>query len=115
MADLIREEEADLEARVVSSYELLHKLGSEDRERILDLLNSRTTADIERASSLRRAAEARLLKTPQEQRSGLERRSGQDRRAYRARIKRGAERRSGRERRSGADRRRVQSALDSGP
>ena len=39
-----------------------HKVREEDRERILDRLNSRTTADIERDLALRRAATLRLAR-----------------------------------------------------
>jgi hypothetical protein len=109
MALLLREQEARTEARAVSAHELLHKLRSQDRERILDRLNSRSTAEIETDSALRRAAEARLLNPP-ERRAGRERRSDRDRRSGDARTRAPAERRSGRDRRSGHDRRGVQTA-----
>ena len=108
IADLLQEEEgAGTEARVVSSYELLHELRAEDRERVLDQLNCRTTADIERNVMLRRRAEARLASY--ERRSGRDRRTGRDRRSSRrdASVAPG-ERRFGRDRRSGIDRRRTQ-------
>jgi hypothetical protein len=105
MADLVREEAADTEARVVSTYALLHELRAEDRERILDRLNSRTTGEIERDLALRRKAAARL--GSYERRSGHDRRLGHDRRSCRDTRVTGGERRSRRDRRSGSDRRRA--------
>jgi hypothetical protein len=104
MAALLREDGSDTEARVVSAYELLHRFRSEDRERILDRLNSRTTADIARGVALRLAATARLA-SMHERRSGRERRSGGDRRSGPDTSRPGGERRSGRDRRLGRDRR----------
>lgn len=98
MADLLVESTPHAEARVLSGSELLRELRAEDRERIVEALNSRTTAEVERAEALRRAAVSRG-----ERRSGLDRRSGVDRRAARKRW--AAERRSGHDRRSGIDRR----------
>jgi hypothetical protein len=103
MADLVREEEAAAEVSVVSADELLHTFRSQDRDHILDRLNSRTADDRRRDLELRRAAEARLAK--HDRRSGLDRRSGRDRRVGGDRQPPGGERRSGRDRRSGGDRR----------
>jgi hypothetical protein len=108
MGDLLREDGAGTEVRVVSARELLHELRAEDRERILDRLNSRTTSDIERDLVLRRTAQARLASY--ERRSGGDRRSGRDRRSRRDATLTGAERRSGHDRRSSDDRRRAQTA-----
>jgi hypothetical protein len=103
MADLVREDEAGTDASVVSANELLYAFPSEDRARILDRLNSRTTNDLQRELTLRRAAEARLAK--HERRSSLDRRSGRDRRSGIDRKPPGGQRRSGHDRRSGSDRR----------
>ena len=107
MADLLREG-AEVEARVVSTYELTHKFGEEDRGRILERLNSRTTADIGRDLALREAARRRLASY--ERRSGRDRRSGEDRRSDRARRPPVSDRRLGTDRRSGRDRRGVSTA-----
>jgi hypothetical protein len=103
MADLLREDEASTEVSVVSADELLHTFRSQDRERILDRLNSRTTSEIQRDLTLRRAAAARLARP--ERRCGLDRRSGRDRRSGVDRKSPRGERRSSRDRRSGGDRR----------
>jgi len=103
MADLLREGEPGTEASVVSADELLHTFPSQDRERILDRLNSRTTSDIQRDLALRSAASVRLGNP--DRRSGLDRRSGRDRRSGVDRQPPGGERRSGGDRRSGRDRR----------
>jgi hypothetical protein len=109
MAELLRAE-AGTEARAVSADELLHKVRQEDRERILDRLNGRTTADIKRDLALRRAATLALAGT-RDRRSGLDRRSGDDRRSGRDQLagRDGSlpadDRRSGRDRRSRRDRR----------
>ena len=108
MADLILEEGPELEARVVSGYKLMHDMNSEDRERILDRLNSRTTAEIKRGLALREAAQARL--TQEDRRSGRDRRSGVDRRALRGSSLPHGERRWVPERRSGRDRRATKAA-----
>jgi hypothetical protein len=108
MADLLREEGASTEARVVSTHELLHKLRSQDRERILGELNSRTTSEIERGLALRHAAATRLASY--ERRSGTDRRSGRDRRSGLDWSPPGDERRSGEDRRSGRDRRSIATA-----
>lgn len=102
MADLLREEEADTDVSVVSADELLHTR-SQDREHILERLSSRTTADIQRDLSLRRAAAARLARP--ERRCGFDRRSSRDRRSEVDWKPPGGERRSARDRRSGRDRR----------
>jgi hypothetical protein len=107
MADLLREG-AEVEARVVSAYELLHKFGEVDRERILERLNSRTTGDIGRDLALRESARRRLASY--ERRSGRDRRSGQDRRFDHGRKPAVSDRRSGTDRRSGRDRRSVSTA-----
>jgi hypothetical protein len=98
MADLLVESTPRTEARVLSGSELLRALHAEDRERIVDALNSRTRGDVERAAALRLAALAR-----NDRRSGRDRRSGVERRrAWRPRVN---DRRSGHDRRSGIDRR----------
>jgi hypothetical protein len=107
MADLLREEEG-VEARTVSAYDLLHKLAAEDREHILERLNSRTTGDIARDLALREAARRRLASY--ERRSGCDRRSGHDRRSDRDWAPPGGDRRAGSDRRSGLDRRAVSAA-----
>lgn len=107
MADLLRER-AEVEARVVSTYELLHKFGEVDRRRILERLNSRTTGDIGRDLALRESARRRLASY--ERRSGRDRRSSQDRRSGRGRRPPVSDRRSGADRRSGRDRRVVSTA-----
>lgn len=104
MAALLQEE-SGTEACAFSTYEFLHKVRAEDRERIVDRLNNRTIGDIERACALRRAAEARLLARKPDRRSGRDRRSGHDRRVRPDRPPSRGERRSGLERRSGHDRR----------
>jgi hypothetical protein len=98
MAELLVEATPRTEARVLSGSELLRELHAEERERIVDQLNSPTKADVERAEVLRQAALAR-----RERRSGADRRSGVARRVSSRR--RDAERRSGHDRRSGVDRR----------
>jgi hypothetical protein len=98
MAELLVEATPQTEARVLSGTELLRELHAEDRERIVDQLNSRTNRDVERAEALRQAALARP-----ERRSGADRRSGAERRVSSRR--RAAERRSGHDRRSGVERR----------
>ena len=98
MAELLVEATPQTEARVLSGSELLRELRAEDRERIVDQLNSRTKGDVERAEGLRQAALAR-----RERRSGADRRSGIERRSTWKR--RTAERRSGPDRRTGVDRR----------
>jgi hypothetical protein len=103
MADLVRDDEAESDVSVVSADELLHVLPSQDREHILDRLNSRTAGDKRRDLALRHAAEARLRRG--ERRSGLDRRSGRERRSGGDRIPPAGERRSGRDRRSGRERR----------
>lgn len=107
MADLLREE-GDVEARAVSAYDLLHKIGQDERERIFERLNSRTTGDIERDLMLREAARRRLARY--ERRSGRDRRSGHDRRSGRGRVPSGGERRSGGDRRSRLERRGLSTA-----
>ena len=103
MADLVREDEADADVSVVSTHDLFYELRSQDREHILDRLNSRTTNEIQRDLTLRRAAAARLAK--HERRSSLNRRSGRDRRSGIHRKPPEGQRRSGQDRRSGSDRR----------
>jgi hypothetical protein len=103
MADLVREEEVGVEVSVASADEVLHTFRSQDREGILDQLNSRSTKEIQRELTLRRAAEARL--TSEERRSGAERRMGRERRSGIDSIPPAGERRSGRDRRSRRDRR----------
>jgi hypothetical protein len=98
MAELLVEATPRTEARVLSGSELLRELHAEDRERIVEQLNSRTNGDVKRAQALRQAALAR-----RDRRSGADRRSGVERRLTRKRH--AAERRSGHDRRSGVDRR----------
>jgi hypothetical protein len=103
MADLLREDEVGTDVSVISADELLHTFRSQDRERILDRLNSRSINDIQRELTLRRAAEARLAGP--ERRSSVDRRSDPDRRSGVDCKPPGGERRSDRDRRSGRDRR----------
>jgi hypothetical protein len=98
MAELLVESTPQTEARVLTGSELLRELRADERERIVDQLNSPTRSDVERAEALKLAALAR-----RERRSGADRRSGIDRRV--APKSRAAERRSGHDRRSGVDRR----------
>ena len=103
MAELLTEEAAGNESSVVSADELVHKLCSQDRERILEKLNSRTTGEIQRSLALQAEAAARLAK--RERRSGIDRRSLRDRRSGVAWKPAVRDRRSGHDRRSGRDRR----------
>ena len=48
------------EARALSHSSLFHKIDGRDRERIVELLDERTTADIARGDALRDAAHAWL-------------------------------------------------------
>ena len=109
MAALLQEEGTDTEARAISCQELLHKIPTADRERILDRLNSRTTVEIKRELELRWASATRLAGLPG-RRSGRERRSGRDRRSSREPNWSGEERRTKGDRRSGRDRRSMQPA-----
>ena len=104
MAAVLREESLWIEARAVSAHEFLHEFRAEDCERILERLNSRTTAEIRGDLELRSAAAARLAGEP-DRRSGLDRRSGRDRRRRAQNLWPGVERRTGAERRAGRDRR----------
>jgi hypothetical protein len=61
MAELISSNEPRKEARALSHSALFHKVDGRDRERIVDLLDNRTTADIARSDELRRAAQAWLV------------------------------------------------------
>ena len=60
MADLIVSTEPRKEARALSHSALFHKADGRDRERIVELLDNRTTADIARGDALREAAQAWL-------------------------------------------------------
>jgi len=60
MADLLMSTEPRTEARALSHSALFHKLDGVDRERIVELLDNRTTADIARGDALRHAAQAWL-------------------------------------------------------
>ena len=60
MAALIMSAEPRQEARPLSHSALFHKVAGVDRERIVELLDNRTTADIARGDALRRAAHAWL-------------------------------------------------------
>ncbi len=102
MADLVREAEAGADVSVVSADDVFYELRSQDREHILDRLNSRTTDEIQRDLALRRAAAARLAK--HERRAG-DRRSGPDRRSDGDWKSPGRERRARGDRRSSRDRR----------
>jgi hypothetical protein len=103
MMELLQEAEVDVDVSVITADDLLHTVRSQDRERILDHLNSRTIDEIERERALRSAAAARLGKP--ERRSGGDRRIGRDRRAVDGLRPAAEERRSGRDRRSGHERR----------
>jgi hypothetical protein len=104
VAELLEHSEEQTEARVLSGSDLLRELRAEDRERILELLNNRSTADVERAALLRQEAIARRAGLPpHERRSGRDRRSGADRRTGGKWT--AGDRRSGSDRRSGRDRR----------
>ena len=115
MVELLMSADALVEARALSYERLLRELRAEDRERIFEELNNRTTGDRVRADALRAAALARRPGREHvalERRSGRDRRSGQERR--RAVVERssvgggygvGGERRSSRDRRSRRERR----------
>jgi hypothetical protein len=60
MAELLMAAEPGKEARAISHSALFHKLAGRDRERIVELLDNRTTADIARGDALREAAQAWL-------------------------------------------------------
>jgi hypothetical protein len=60
MADLIMSRERGKEARALSRSTLFHRIAGRDRERILELLDNRTTADIARGDALRKDAHAWL-------------------------------------------------------
>ena len=108
MADLVREDEAGADVSVVSADDLFYELRSQDREHILERLNSRTSNEIQRDLALRRAAAERLAK--HERRSGCDRRSGRNRRSDRDWKSPGRDRRLRGDRRSGLDRRRAKTA-----
>ena len=107
IADLVREAEAGADVSVVSADDLFYELRSQDREHILDRLNSRTTREIERERALRREAATRLA---QHERRFGDRRSGRDRRTGGKWKSPGSERRARGDRRSGRDRRRAETA-----
>lgn len=105
MAAVLQEENRWIEAKTVSAREFLHGFRAEEGTRILERLNSRTTAEIRRELELRWAAAARLADQP-DRHSGHDRRSGRDRRGSAEQsLPRGEERRTRGERRSGRDRR----------
>lgn len=58
MAELVMAADPLKEARALSHSELFHKLGGAERERIVELLGCRTTADIARSETLRLTAQA---------------------------------------------------------
>jgi hypothetical protein len=60
MAGLLMAAEPRKEARAVSHAALFHKVDGRDRERIVELLDNRTTADIARGQALRESARAWL-------------------------------------------------------
>ena len=60
MTGLIMSSEPRKEARALSHSALFHKIDGSDRERIVELLDNRTTADIARGEALRRSALAWL-------------------------------------------------------
>jgi hypothetical protein len=60
MAELTMSNDPRQEARVLSHSALFHKVDGRDRERIVELLDERTTADIARGDALREAAQAWL-------------------------------------------------------
>jgi hypothetical protein len=60
MAEVVMSSDELMEARALSHSELFHKFRDVDRERIVELLACRTTADIARGDALRQAAQAFL-------------------------------------------------------
>jgi hypothetical protein len=60
MVELIMSAEPRKEARALSHSAVFHKADGRDRERIVELLDNRTTADIARGDALRQAAQAWL-------------------------------------------------------
>ena len=60
MVGLAMAAEPKREARALSHSALFHKVAGADRERIVELLDNRTTADIARGDALRRGALAWL-------------------------------------------------------
>ena len=60
MATLLMSAAPRKEARALSHTALFHKIDGRDRERIVKLLDERTTADVARGDSLRDAAHAWL-------------------------------------------------------
>ncbi len=115
MVELLMSADTLVEARALSYEGLLRELRAEDRERIFEELNNRTTGDAVRADALRAAA---LARGPGRERVALERRSGRDRRSGQERrqavVERssagggygvGGERRGSRDRRSRRERR----------
>lgn len=104
VADVLQEAEPSSDVTVVSADELLYEFPSQDRERILSQLNSRSVSEIQRDLDLRRRALDRLG-GKLERRSGVDRRSGLDRRSASTSRPSASERRSGPDRRSGRDRR----------
>ncbi|HEU5216018.1 MAG TPA: hypothetical protein VFU30_10800 [Gaiellaceae bacterium] len=60
MAEMVISSDSLLEARALSHRELFHKMRDIERERIVELLGCRTTADIARGDALRRAAQTWL-------------------------------------------------------
>ncbi len=60
MANLVMSTEPRKEARALSHTALFHKVDGRDRERIVELLDNRTTADIARSEALRESAHAWL-------------------------------------------------------
>jgi hypothetical protein len=63
MVALIMSANPKQEARALSHAALFHKVAGADRDRIVELLDSRTTADIARGAELRRDAQAWLATT----------------------------------------------------
>lgn len=60
MAELVAASDPLQEARALSHSELFHKVPGAERERIVELLACRTTADIARGEALHDAAQAWL-------------------------------------------------------
>jgi hypothetical protein len=60
MADVLMSDEPLKEARALSHAALFHKLAGADRERIVELLDNRTTAEIARGDAICRTAHAWL-------------------------------------------------------
>jgi hypothetical protein len=103
ISEMVALAEPRAEVSVLRGSELLSELHTEQRERILELLNSPTMAYSARQAELREAAAVRRAEVF-DRRSGCDRRSGRERRMRLEST--GSDRRSSRDRRAGLDRRR---------